>query len=111
MQDKELQLSLLSNLRLKSKVLAIFFGFVYLMQLISISAAYFCSEEFSRIIPLKMMLTLPLLMIAACLLEVYAIRYFKKMEQSGGQVSRSFLFLVTFVELSFPTTILFTSHR
>jgi serine phosphatase RsbU (regulator of sigma subunit) len=106
MQDKELQLSLLSNLRLKSKVLAIFFGFVYLMQLISISAAYFCSEEFSRIIPLKMMLTLPLLMIAACLLEVYAIRYFKKMEQSGGQVSRSFLFLVTFVELSFPTTIL-----
>jgi serine phosphatase RsbU (regulator of sigma subunit) len=106
MQDKELQLSLLSNLRLKSKVLAIFFGFVYVMQLISISAAYFCSEEFSRIIPLKMLLTLPMLMLAACLLEVYAIRYFKKMERQGGKVSRAFLFLVTFVELSFPTTIL-----
>lgn len=103
----QLHEALIINFRLKAKILAILFGVVLILQLIAMSIVIATTDLAGKVIPLPMMLTGPPLLLLIFLSEIAAFRYLKKIQGNSGQVKNSFIYLSTFVEVSFPCAIMF----
>jgi protein-S-isoprenylcysteine O-methyltransferase Ste14 len=98
----ELNHALISNFRLKAKSLAIMFGVVFCFQ-ISI-LGYFSTQTdlVGKTIPLRVAIVGPLILLCAILSEILAIRYLKKIQNKEIELKQTFIYLVTFIEVSFP---------
>lgn len=104
--DKEINIALIQNLKLKAKVLAIVFGVILLMQIVSLTYFYTQTTLFAETISLKIALLGPVLLLIAFLFEIYAHRYFSKLLLIEKEISKNFAYVITFIEISFPTCII-----
>ncbi len=104
--DKEINLALLQNLRLKAKVLCILFGIIMLMQVVSLAYFYTQTDYFKNEISIEIAVFGPLLMLLAFSSEFYAYRYFNSQIRLNKEISKYFAYAITFIEISFPSCIL-----
>lgn len=104
--DKEINIALVQNLKLKAKVLAIVFGVILLMQIISLTYFYTQTNIFEEIVSIKMAMLGPLLLLFAFSFEIYAHHYFNKLLLIEKEIAKNFAYAITFIEISFPTCII-----
>jgi adenylate cyclase len=104
--EKDLNEALISNLRLKAKIMAIMLGSIFGVQIIFITTLYFNSDIFQKHIPLHIAFIGPVMILSACLVEIYAIRYFNSSQGLQRQISGRFTYVITFSEISFPSLLL-----
>jgi len=103
----ELNSDLIANFRLKAKILCVFFGVVLAFQVVAILFVSTQTDLIGTTIPLKMVFTGPSLLCMIFISEILAFRYMKQLQGNSVQIKRSFIYLSTFVEVSFPNTIMF----
>ena len=104
--DKEFNIALLGNLKLKAKILSGLFTIIFIIQVVVISFFYATNEDFSKFFSIKLVSLGPFLILLAALSELYAIKYYNKLLLSGKHVSNSFAYLLTFIEISFPSLVM-----
>lgn len=102
----ELNEALVSNFRLKAKILSILFGVVLFLQLCAMIFVITQTDLAGRVIPYRMMVIGPCLLTVAFISEIIAFRYLKRIQGNAGQVKNSFVYLSTFAEVSFPCAIM-----
>jgi adenylate cyclase len=104
--EKDLNEALISNLRLKAKIMAILLGSIFTIQVVLITTLYFKTDIFQKYIPAGVAIIGPVLILSGCLVEIYAIRYFGRSAGLQRRVSGLFTYLITFSEISFPSLLL-----
>lgn len=62
-----------------------------------------------KVIPYRMMILGPSLLFSVFLCEILSFRFLKRVAGKAGTLKRSFIYLSTFVEVSFPCVIIFVS--
>jgi len=102
----ELNDALVANFRLKAKILSVLFGVVLFFQLSSMVFVITQTDLAGKVIPYKMMIIGPCLLIGVFISEIIAFRYLSCIQGKAGQVKHSFVYLSTFVEVSFPCSIM-----
>jgi K+-sensing histidine kinase KdpD len=103
----QLNEALVRNFLLKAKILSVLFGAVLLLQL---SALVFVSTQtdlIGKVIPVKMTIVGPCLLFTIFICEILAFRYMKRLQGNATQIKNSFIYLSTFVEVSFPNVVMF----
>jgi adenylate cyclase len=105
----ELNGALIANFRLKAKILSILFGTVLFFQLIVLFIVATQTDLPGKVIPYRMMIVGPSLLLAHFIAELLSFRYMSRVQQAGGRIRMSFVYLSTFVEVSFPCAIIFLS--
>jgi len=103
--ENDLNIALVSNLKLKAKIMAFLFGAIFIVQILVIPFLYSKTDFFSTL-SMGFILIGPFLILAACLLEIYALKYFTRSSKTNKPVSQNFLYLTTFSEISFPTLLM-----
>ena len=103
----ELNAALISNFRLKAQILSILFGTVLVFQICAITYILSATDLIGRVIPQKMVIIGPSLLFVVFILEIIAFRYLKRKQKTETLVKNSFIYLSTFVEVSFPCAIMF----
>lgn len=103
----ELSHALISNFILKAKILSILFGTVLFFQICALIVVSTSTDLIGKTIPPKMVVTGPSLLAVVFVLEIIAFRYLRNKLQNGSEVKSSFIYLSTFVEVSFPCLIMF----
>lgn len=104
---KEINRSLIANFRLKAKILGILFGIVFTLQVIGLSIFLSQTNVVTTIIPLKIAFMGPSLLLFAVISELFTFRYLKKLEGKEEDIKLGFVYIVTFVEISFPAILMF----
>jgi serine phosphatase RsbU (regulator of sigma subunit) len=104
--SKELNAALARNLRHKAGILASVFAFILLLQVVALSYAFTHREKFSAL-PFDVIWIGPLMLLLILALELYSYKYFSRLLTRSGSVSSFIAYSVTFVEISFPTIVLF----
>lgn len=109
--DKELNIALLNNSKLKAKILSYIFAGILLVQIGIIIALYFNSNIFETGLSVRVTLFGPLLLFMAFLAELYSIKYYNSFLKTQKEISGFFSYLIILVEISFPSLVLiFAKH-
>ncbi len=103
----ELNGALISNFRLKAKILSILFGVVLFFQLCAITFIATQTDIIGTQVPLKMAIIGPLMLAMAFVSELIAFRYMKRVEERTMVLKKSLVYFVTFIEVSFPCSVMF----
>ena len=104
--NTEIQNATIKNLAAKSKIMAFIFIGIFILQVISISILLSTTniiEEGKRFTPMIGMV----LIMVAFIVEWSTYKYLKKVFESGRSVNASLPYILTIIEISFPTVILF----
>ncbi len=105
----ELNNALVANFRLKAKILSILFGGVLFFQLCTIVFLSTQTDLIGVAIPLAMVITGPIVLAIIFISELYAFRYMKQMQGNAVHLGKSFIYLTTLVEVSFPCGVMFVA--
>ncbi|MGZ3865682.1 MAG: hypothetical protein ACXVC6_04800 [Bacteroidia bacterium] len=103
----ELSHALISNFRLKAKSLAILFAGVFCLQISLLIIIGTRTDFIGTVIPTRIVIIGPIVLCSALLSEILAVRYFSKMLSREADLKRTFIYVVTFMEVSFPLGIMF----
>ena len=103
----ELHNALVANFRLKSKILSILFGAVLTLQLSAMTYVATQTDLMGKVIPIRMAFIGPSMLILFFVSEIIAFRYLKRVQKNNIQLRRSFTYLSTFAEVSFPCSVMF----
>jgi adenylate cyclase len=104
--DKEVNAALTANLRHKSVVLTVLFAVILVLQVIALAFFYFKSTLFDHFENPGIVILGPLFLALALASEWYSVRYIDRLSGSGQSISMRYAYLVTFVEMSFPSFVL-----
>ncbi len=102
----ELSEALVSNFRLKAKILSILFGSVLFVEFIVLAWVATQTDLPGKVVPIKMMVLGPMLLSLVFLSELLSFRYLKRKEAGAGRIKSSFIYISTFVEVSFPCIVM-----
>ena len=102
-QDIELNKAVVVNLRLKSKMLAIIFGFILLVQVIMLTYFLTCTSFFGTVLPYKMIIIGPLFLLSVIFCELFFFRQLGNFQTTGKSIPKWLPYVVVLVETSFPT--------
>ena len=103
----ELHQALVTNFRLKAKILSILFGFVLVFQLSAILFVATQTDLMGNVIPIRMAFIGPSMLILFFTSEIIVFRYLKRIQGNNTQLRKSFTYLSTFAEVSFPCSVMF----
>ena len=103
----ELHDALVANFRLKSKILSILFGAVLTLQLSAMTYVATQTDLIGNVIPIRMVFIGPSMLILFFMSEIIAFRYLTRVQKNNIQLRRSFTYLSTFAEVSFPCSVMF----
>jgi hypothetical protein len=103
----ELHHALVANFRLKAKILSILFGAVLALQLSAMTFVVTQTDLMGNVIPIRMAFIGPAMLILFFSAEIIVFRYLKRIQRNNMQLRRSFTYLSTFVEVSFPCSVMF----
>jgi serine phosphatase RsbU (regulator of sigma subunit) len=103
--DKELELSINENQRLKSKVLAVVFLCIFIIQVLLISTLLYTSTVFNSFTRQRVVLTAPFAILVMSLIEFYMMKRLSIQIKRGEKSSAVLRYTVAFLETSFPTII------
>lgn len=104
----ELNATLIDNFRLKAKILSVLFGTVLFLQF-GVLGYMLTTDLPGRVIPYKMMIVGPSLMLISFAGEVLAFHYMTRARDTKRQIKTSFAYMSTFVEVSFPCVMMLVS--
>lgn len=99
--------ALLANFLLKTKILLILFGIVLILQICFVT--YFATQTdiIGNVIPFKVFMG-PALLILTFISELFTVRYLKKRIGNEDAIKNSFIYFITFIEVSFPAAVMFS---
>jgi len=103
--DAEFEKAIIINLKLKAKILAVLFGVIALVQVILIPILLHSLTDISTDFP-KIAYIGPAFLFLAFIGEIYSFRYLNRLLASEGAISSSFKYMITFLEISFPSIVI-----
>ncbi len=103
----ELDQTLASNFRLKSRILCVMFGIILAFELVGMAFVLTQTDMVGNVIPVRMVVTGPCLLLTIFLCEFISFRYMGRVAAGERQMRRSFVYLSTFVEVTFPIAVMF----
>ncbi|MBI3512390.1 MAG: hypothetical protein HY064_17140 [Bacteroidetes bacterium] len=109
-QDRQLELAIVENLRLKSKILVGIFFFILLGQFVIMLYLFFKTDLIFRAIPGKAIVVGPLFLITIIASELFFERRLKKFQRNEKGIPRWLPYFVVMIECSFPTTFILIAN-
>lgn len=103
--NKEIQNATIKNLASKSKIMAFVFLFILILQITSVTVIFIKTDFFTGIKTFVPLLGL-LMMLTACYVEWIAFKYLNRIVDEGREINRSLPYVITVIEISFPTFVL-----
>jgi serine phosphatase RsbU (regulator of sigma subunit) len=105
--EKELGLVMVNNLRLKAKIMVVIFSVIFIAQMVLISASAIMHIRLLAGVTYKTVLIVPAMVSMGALLQMYAYRYFGRLAGQRSDISKPLVYILAFVEVSFPTILMF----
>jgi serine phosphatase RsbU (regulator of sigma subunit) len=103
--DKELNLSINHNLRLKARILGFIFAGILILE--TALVLLFHSEEiFAKLVNGKIFFIAPIFLIGMAAIEFYIARLLSKQIQQNKELPKQYQYLGAFLEASFPTFVI-----
>ena len=108
--DEGLNEAIVQNQILKSKILAIIFGVLFALESGFLLFLLLTEGKILGVVtPIEIFKWVPIFLAVVVVSELYAIRYLKRLLQSGEIISDLYKYFISFIEVSFPTIVLYYS--
>jgi serine phosphatase RsbU (regulator of sigma subunit) len=101
--DQEFNKAIITNLRLKSKMLMVIFAAILFVQLFLLIYFASCTDFFGKVIPYKAMIIGPLFLLSVVFSEFFFFKRLGNFQTAGTSIPTWLPYLVVLVETSFPT--------